>query len=66
VNDLIRHLEHMTGFFKPPMVPLARLVLEHGKDFKAAKRPKGLRKMRDKQCFYNATQLNMARGLRYV
>jgi len=55
----------MCDFFKPPMCPLERLVLNHGQDFKPAKRPNGLRKQANKMCFRNATHLSRT-GLRYV
>jgi len=60
-------LEQMCSFFKEPMCPIHRLVLHHGRDFVAAKRPKGLHKRADRQCFYNATQLVWAKPeLEYV
>lgn len=65
-TTLISYLQQMTSFFDAPMCPLERFILECGTDFKGAKRPKGLRKMTNKECYKNATQISQARNLRYV
>lgn len=65
-EDLVSYLEQVTTFFKPPMCPLERFILECGTNFQGAKRPKGLRKQQDKMCFRNATRLSLERKLRYV
>lgn len=66
MNDLIKYLKQMTEFFQPPMCPLERFVLDCGKDFLAKKRPKGVRKQENKQCFRNATHYSLETGLSYV
>jgi hypothetical protein len=53
------YLRQVTDHFKPPMMPLERFVLEVGRDFMAARRPRGIRKRRDKLCFMHAFQLAM-------
>ena len=65
-EELIQYLKQMVDFFEAPMCPLERFILECGQDFKPAKRPKGLRKMTDKQCYRNATVLSRERGLHYA
>lgn len=41
-------------------------VLQHGRAFQAAPRPKGVRKQRDKMCFSNAFHLAESKGYIYV
>lgn len=57
MSDIVAFLKQMTDFFKPPMCPIERFILECGKDFKGVKRPKGIRKQRDGACYCNATLL---------
>src|SRR5262245_22007202 len=66
MTNLTNHLKQMTDHFAPPMMPIERFVLEHGKDFKGVKRPKGIRKGPNKQCYMNAALLAFERGLHYV
>jgi hypothetical protein len=53
--------EHMR--FKTSLMPtrdgasIESLLMKHGKEWMGRKRPKGLRKMRDKECFVNAQML---------
>lgn len=49
------------------MLPIERFVLECGTAYPGRKRPRGVRKMRDRQCFKNATELSLSRpDLTYV
>lgn len=65
-ESLRRYLEQMADFFKPPMCPLERFILEYGTDYQGAKRPKGVRKHANKQCFKNATHLHLSSEMPYV
>jgi len=56
-EELIKWLKHTSDAFEPPMCPLHRFILECGKDYIPAKRPKGMRKQEDKMCFRNASNL---------
>lgn len=56
-KDLNTYLQEMTSFFKPPMCPIERLILEFGKDYIPKKRPKGIKKQQNRECFRNATNL---------
>jgi hypothetical protein len=58
---LMTYLRQVTDHFKPPMAPIERFVLEVGRDFVAARRPRGIGKRRDGMCFMHAFQLAMER-----
>jgi len=64
--DLLKYLQGLTAFFQPPMCALERFILDHGKDFRGVKRPKGIRKRTNKMCYRNAAQLSLERGFPYV
>lgn len=68
IEDLMKYLHALTDHFHPPMCALERLILDCGINYEGAKRPKGLRKQADKQCFRNAARLSIesAGHLRYV
>ncbi len=58
-EELVGFLKQTTDFFEPPMCPIHRLILDCGVDFIGKKRPKGMLKRKNRECFYNSTQLIM-------
>lgn len=50
-------LGRYAALMPPPALAVERFIAEHGTEFKFAPLPKGIKPMREKMCFMNATKL---------
>lgn len=65
LKDVIENQAAAWGALGAPAI-LERFCLRNGIEMRGAKRPRHVRKMRDRECFKNAADVSLKRGLVYM